>query len=151
MHFISSTNSISTSISPILVKMHGSLGGDGRRHLLGDAAGGLHLLVVESNGDDVTLQVEKLGETSQASSLCYLDSGFCFVGSTLGDSQLVKLHAQKIAETNSYLEIVDSMPNLGPILDFNVLTSDRQGQGQVKHLGYVVVFAFNCLLSITYP
>ena len=77
------------------------------------------------------LRIEKLGETSQASTLCYLDSGVVFIGSALGDSQLVKLHSNKLA-TGNYTELVDTMPNLGPIVDFAVVDLDRQGQGQVR-------------------
>lgn len=49
----------------------------------------------------------------------------------MGDSQLVKLHSTKQEATGSYTEILDTMPNLGPIVDFAVLDLDRQGQGQV--------------------
>jgi DNA damage-binding protein 1 len=32
---------------------------------------------------------------------------------------------------DNYVEVIDSMPNLGPIVDFSVVDLDRQGQGQV--------------------
>jgi len=80
-----------------------------------------------------SLQLETLGKTSQASTISYLDSGMVFVGSCFGDSQLVKLRAEAIPEMSeeAYMEVIDSMGNLGPIVDFCVVDLDRQGQGQV--------------------
>ncbi len=40
-----------------------------------------------------------------------------------------------VAEPPSYVEVVDSYPNLGPIVDFAVMDLDRQGQGQVGEWG----------------
>lgn len=40
-----------------------------------------------------------------------------------------------VAEPPSYVEVVDSYPNLGPIVDFAVMDLDRQGQGQVCERG----------------
>jgi DNA damage-binding protein 1 len=129
IQFFSSSDSSVVSIAPSLVKSYSKVGSDGTRYLLGDIFGNLLLLAIEGvNGR--RLRIEKLGETSQASSLCYLDSGVVFVGSALGDSQLVKLHSNKLA-TGNYTELVDTMPNLGPIVDFAVVDLDRQGQGQV--------------------
>lgn len=34
-------------------------------------------------------------------------------------------------EPPTYLELVDTFPNLGPIVDFVVMDLERQGQGQV--------------------
>ncbi len=36
------------------------------------------------------MKVEPLGRTSQASTIAYLDSGVVFVGSSYGDSQLIR-------------------------------------------------------------
>jgi len=54
-----------------------------------------------------------------------LDNGYVFVGSVYGDSQLVKLNAQK-DEQGSYIELIDTFTNLGPIVDFCVVDLDRQ-------------------------
>lgn len=32
----------------------------------------------------------------------------------------------------NYVEVIDSMSNIGPIVDFCVMDMDRQGQGQVR-------------------
>lgn len=43
--------------------------------------------------------------------------------------------APLVPEPPSYLEVVDSFPNLAPIVDFVVMDLDRQGQGQVRGAG----------------
>lgn len=35
------------------------------------------------------------------------------------------------AQPDSFVEVLDSQPNLGPIVDFCVVDLERQGQGQV--------------------
>jgi DNA damage-binding protein 1 len=75
--------------------------------LLGDSAGGLY--VCEHGGADV--RVQRVGSTSVPSALAYLDSGVVFVGSALGDSQLVRIDGEGV-------NVVDEMVNLGPIVDF---------------------------------
>eukprot|EP00967_Tisochrysis_lutea_P092382 scaffold133183_cov30-Tisochrysis_lutea.AAC.5 len=46
------------------------------------------LALTVSDADVVTkLHLERLGVTSSASAICYLDNGVVFLGSCLGDSQ----------------------------------------------------------------
>jgi DNA damage-binding protein 1 len=56
-----------------------------------------------------------------------------FVGSTVGDSQLV--HVQRTdtstAENGEILDVIDEFSNLGPITDFCVADLDKQGQTQL--------------------
>lgn len=99
------------------------------------------------------MSLEVLGETSAASCISYLDNGVVFVGSRYGDSQasrppsrpaclalcpltpllcqLVRLTATPDPQTGSFIEILESFVNLGPIIDFCVVDLERQGQGQV--------------------
>lgn len=51
-----------------------------------------------------------------------------YVGSRVGDSQLIKLKTEKDEETGQYFEVLDVYPNLGPIVDFCVVDLERQGQ-----------------------
>jgi DNA damage-binding protein 1 len=44
---------------------------------------------------------------------------------------LIKLHTKPLIETNSFVEILDTFTNLGPITDFAVMDMERQGQCQL--------------------
>ncbi|TTN17659.1 DNA damage-binding protein 1 [Bagarius yarrelli] len=90
------------AIAPPTIKQstivcHNRVDPNGSRYLLGDMDGRLFMLLLEKeeliDGSMVLkdLRVELLGETSIAECLTYLDNGVVFVGSRLGDSQLVKL------------------------------------------------------------
>ena len=50
--------------------------------------------------------------------------------SSFGDSQIVKLNAQK-NEYGSFVEVLETHQNLGPIVDFCIMDLERQGQGQL--------------------
>ena len=151
MNGAATTRAVATRAAPFMA--HGAVDADGSRVLLSDSAGVLHLLVLAHDGEQVTgLKLEPLGETSIASAISYLDNGVAFVGSAYGDSQLVRLHAQPVpvrddddAPDNApdhaperskpakttYVEILETFPNLGPIVDMAVVDLDRHGQGQV--------------------
>lgn len=85
----------------------------------------------------------RAGQTSTASCIAYLDNSYVYVGSRSGDSQLIKLQEQPVSGAGapgedadslapaSYVEVMDSYTNLGPIVDFTVVDLERQGQGQV--------------------
>ena len=139
---------------------YGAVDKDGSRVLLSDALGTLHLLVVVHDGARAhALKLEPLGETSVASTLSYLDDGVVYVGSAYGDSHLIRLHAQPVKDEEpvndpmdagkgtspmdadrgdaaphgrrpSYVEILETYPNLGPIVDFAAVDLDGHGQGQ---------------------
>ncbi|TYH85796.1 hypothetical protein ES332_D02G293700v1 [Gossypium tomentosum] len=118
-------------IRPSITKAYGRVDADGSRYLLGDHAGLLHLLVITHEKEKVTgLKIELLGETSIASTISYLDNAVVFIGSSYGDSQLIKLNLQPDAK-GSYVEVLERFVNLGPIVDFCVVDLERQGQGQV--------------------
>jgi hypothetical protein len=74
----------------------GTVGDDDTRFLLGDHTGGLHLLMVAHDEADVVLglSLQSVGQTTCGSSITYLDSGVCFIGSLHANSQLVKLLAE---------------------------------------------------------
>ncbi|KAI3988674.1 hypothetical protein MKX01_027038 [Papaver californicum] len=116
---------------PSITRAYGRVDADGSRYLLSDHAGLLHLLVITHEKERVTgLKIELLGETSIASTISYLDNAIVYVGSSFGDSQLVKLNLHPDAK-GSYVEVVERYVNLGPIVDFCVVDLERQGQGQV--------------------
>ncbi|KAI3800731.1 hypothetical protein L1987_28825 [Smallanthus sonchifolius] len=118
-------------IRPSITRAYGRVDADGSRYLLGDLSGLLHLLVIVHEKEKVTgLKIELLGETSIASTISYLDNAFVYIGSSFGDSQLIKLNLQPDAK-GSYVEVLERYVNLGPIVDFCVVDLERQGQGQV--------------------
>uniref|UniRef100_A0A915J2E8 DNA damage-binding protein 1 n=1 Tax=Romanomermis culicivorax TaxID=13658 RepID=A0A915J2E8_ROMCU len=109
---------------------------EGLRYLLGDMAGRLFMLVLErgSTADGVVsvkdMKIELLGETSIPECIVYLDNGVVFIGSRLGDSQLIRLNSEP-DERGSFVTILDSYTNLGPIVDMIVVDLERQGQNQL--------------------
>uniref|UniRef100_A0A8C8GVN2 DNA damage-binding protein 1 n=1 Tax=Oncorhynchus tshawytscha TaxID=74940 RepID=A0A8C8GVN2_ONCTS len=115
---------------------HNRVDPNGSRYLLGDMEGRLFMLLLEKeelmDGAVVLkdLRVELLGETSIAECLTYLDNGVVFVGSRLGDSQLVKLNVDS-NDSGSYVAVMETFTNLGPIVDMCVVDLERQGQGQL--------------------
>uniref|UniRef100_A0A6Q2ZG30 DNA damage-binding protein 1 n=1 Tax=Esox lucius TaxID=8010 RepID=A0A6Q2ZG30_ESOLU len=115
---------------------HNRVDPNGSRYLLGDMEGRLFMLLLEKeelmDGAVVLkdLRVELLGETSIAECLTYLDNGVVFVGSRLGDSQLVKLNVDS-NDAGSYVAVMETFTNLGPIVDMCVVDLERQGQGQL--------------------
>uniref|UniRef100_A0A4W4DSG3 DNA damage-binding protein 1 n=1 Tax=Electrophorus electricus TaxID=8005 RepID=A0A4W4DSG3_ELEEL len=129
------------AIAPPTIKQstivcHNRVDPNGSRYLLGDMDGRLFMLLLEKeelmDGSMVLkdLRVELLGETSIAECLTYLDNGVVFVGSRLGDSQLVKLNVDS-NEQGSYVAVMETFTNLGPIVDMCVVDLERQGQGQL--------------------
>lgn len=115
---------------------YGRVDKDGLRYLLGDMSGRLFMLFLEKQTlpdgsvEVKDLKVELLGETSIPHCLTYLDNGVVFIGSTLGDSQIVQLTTEA-NENGSFVSVMKSFPNLGPILDMCVVDLERQGQGQL--------------------
>ncbi|XP_067012933.1 DNA damage-binding protein 1 [Anabrus simplex] len=109
---------------------------NGSRYLLGDMAGHLFMLLLETeekmDGTLVVkdLKVELLGEISVPECITYLDNGVLFIGSRLGDSQLIKLNV-KPDEMGSYVSTMETFTNLAPIVDMVVVDLERQGQGQL--------------------
>jgi DNA damage-binding protein 1 len=77
------------------------------------------------------LKFECLGTTSIPEAIVYLDNNHVYVGSHLGDSQLVLLHTEPDAE-GEFIEVAETFVNIAPISDFDVV--DLEGQGQVRLL-----------------
>ena len=95
---------------------------NGSRYVLGDMASHLYMLLLERekkvDGSSTVrdLKLELLGETTIPECLTYLDNGYVYIGSRLGDSQLVRLNVEQDMH-GSYVTIIDTFTNLGPILD----------------------------------
>jgi DNA damage-binding protein 1 len=98
---------------------------DNQRYVLADEFGKLYLMMLHLNGSNIVtaIRVEEQGSTSQAACLVHLDEDLIFVGSQHGDSQVVRL-------LSTGLEVVQTIANLAPILDFTVMDmGNRSGDG----------------------
>ena len=123
---------------------------DASRFLLADLHGDLHMLILQRSSGGAgaagaatagsgamsgasptfRLHLELLGHVTIASTMSYLGDSCVFLGSTLGDHQLIRLQTER-GEDGSFLSVVDSFPNLGSIVDLAVMDLDQQGQGQL--------------------
>ncbi|KAF1772263.1 HAD-like domain [Phytophthora cactorum] len=89
-----------------VIQVYGAVDKDGSRFLLADQYGTLSVVALQHTGKEVSgVHLEVLGETNIASCLSYLDNGVVFIGSTFGDSQLVKL-TQTATRTDRPRQIV---------------------------------------------
>ncbi|QDS73475.1 hypothetical protein FKW77_009043 [Venturia effusa] len=101
---------------------------DEHRYVLADDYGQLYLLmlVLDAVHEVQEWRIDVLGETSRASVLVYLDAGTIFLGSHQGDSQLIRI-------VEGYVAILQTFPNIGPILDFTIMDmGNRSGDGQTN-------------------
>ncbi|KAF8516138.1 CPSF A subunit region-domain-containing protein [Hysterangium stoloniferum] len=101
---------------------------DGSRILLGDKFGKLSILSVQRTDIDVSLEVVRLGETSPATTLTYLNAGIIFVGSHYGDSQIVRMAPASDTLDGIQIDILDTFKNLAPIMDAILLDTDGLSQ-----------------------
>lgn len=163
---------VAVQMRPALIRAYAKVDSDGSRWLLGDDRGEISILALHtapapagsaggaggSGGGGVMvagLQLQPLGITSAPSAICYLDGGLVFVGSSYGDSHLIRLlatgggngrgaaaggaTAMEVTgdgdnECGALFEIVETMVNLGPVVDFCCVDLERQGQGQVRSM-----------------
>jgi len=100
---------------------------DHTNYFLSDDYGNLHLLTIQTEGVIVTgLSMRLLGVTSRASCLVYMGDGMLFLGSHYGDSQLLSISV----ETQT-TRLVQTIPNIAPILDFSIMDLGNAGDSQV--------------------
>ncbi|RXG55188.1 DNA damage-binding protein 1 [Armadillidium vulgare] len=131
------TSTYHVTVAPPLIKTstivcYGTVDNNGSRYLLGDLSGRLFMLLLNKPDDrgEPTVKVELLGEVAIPECITYLDNGVVFIGSRLGDSQLVKLNTEP-DNSGSFTSIMQSFNNLGPIVDMVVVDLEKQGQGQL--------------------
>jgi DNA damage-binding protein 1 len=99
---------------------------DTTRYLLADEYGWLHLLTIEVDGAVVTgMNVKRIGEISKPSALVYLGNEVLYIASHEGDSQVVRLDLVDLSR-----EILQTMPNIAPILDFTIMDMGSQDGGK---------------------
>ncbi|KAI8386817.1 mono-functional DNA-alkylating methyl methanesulfonate N-term-domain-containing protein [Blakeslea trispora] len=131
-YFRSHQPPIAIGIRPSTITSFSMMNEQGSRILLGDAEGLLYLLNLHIVKDRVdSLSTIALGEISAPSCLTYLGNDVVFVGSTVADSQIIHVRRTDTSETGDILNVIDELPNLGPITDFCVADLDKQGQTQL--------------------
>lgn len=101
-------------------------------YFLADDYGNLHLLTLNTEGVEVKgMDVNCIGKTSRASNLVYLGSDLLFVASHYGDSQLFRLDLEN-DDPRQYVQLVQTLSNIGPILDFAIMDMGNRGdEGQL--------------------
>lgn len=119
------------------IQCYASIDTDGTRYLLADLTGRLYCLILEAQDYRLSdklevkdMRLEYLGETSIADSITYLDNAMVFIGSRLGDSQLIRLLVDP-DENGSFIQVCETYANLGPISDMCLVDLEKQGQGQL--------------------
>ncbi|KAI4165448.1 MAG: hypothetical protein LQ342_000857 [Letrouitia transgressa] len=100
---------------------------DQQRWLMADDYGNLYFFMLLLENDEVSgWKLDKIGLTSRASVLVYLDPGIVFVGSHQGDSQLVRIQDHSI-------EVLQTLSNVAPILDFTIMDlGNRSGEARTN-------------------
>lgn len=121
----------------------------GDRFLLADMSGRLFLLLLErvptsgtaaGTSDSAsaeeespvsTLRLELLGEATIAEDIAYVGDGVFYIGSRMGDSQLIKLVSEESMEQSNstapaFVQQLNSFANIGPILDMVLIDNDAQ-------------------------
>ncbi|KAF9902706.1 DNA damage-binding protein 1a [Lobosporangium transversale] len=141
------TSPRSITINPTIMQCYNRVDDQGNRYLLGDIKGQLYILVLvlgdvpgpstsSSSAQPIQafqvedLKLEVLGTTSIPEAIVYLDNDHAFIGSHLGDSQLVLLHTEA-DQNGEYLEVMETFTNIAPVSDFEVVDLEGQGQGQI--------------------
>ena len=85
-----------------------------------------------------SITLDTVGSINLPSSMTYLGDGVVYIGSYYGDSQLVQLRDTPVMVVSpsgqqlpSYVDVLDTYTNIGPILDMSVVASEKQGQDVV--------------------
>lgn len=101
---------------------------DDTRYFLADDYGNLHLLwlLVDESGFVYGMDMKKLGTTTKATVMIHLGDGLLFIASHEGDLELVQVNVEE-----GGIEVVQTMANIAPILDFAVMDlGGRDGESQ---------------------
>ncbi|EDQ91677.1 uncharacterized protein MONBRDRAFT_31124 [Monosiga brevicollis MX1] len=132
-HVVTPSGIISSNLSESLPVAAGIIDTDGSRILIGDELGDLHLLVLEGIAERRVTSIvrQHLGRISTPSAIVYLDNGVVYIGSDQADCQLIQLLSHVQAEADNKVKVLQEYPNIGPIVDFEMVDLDGHGQQQV--------------------
>eukprot|EP00127_Corallochytrium_limacisporum_P006761 Clim_evm31s235 gene=Clim_evmTU31s235 len=122
---------INLQMRQTVINCYGKVDDDGSRFLIADEEGNLSIVILaNSNGKVEDLILERLGKINITNCIEYLDNGVVFAGSRFGDSQLIRLTSEQ-DESGSFIEVLQSFTNLGPITDIGIMEAQRNGQAQL--------------------
>lgn len=122
--------------TPIYFTAIAPIDSDGFRFILAASSGEFFILLLLVNEMEKVTDVkfDKLGRTSIASCLTYIDNGYVYVGSQHGDSQLIQLSTERVMSDTSevsFLKPVHTFPSLSPLNDFALIKSNEMGDQNV--------------------
>jgi len=129
--YINSKTRANCNIKPTRITAHCLTDNKGQKIILSDYLGRLYSLVLSYENSVVTnMRLDLLGMTNPACTISHLNNdGLMFIGSSQDDSQLIKLENMKDVESDSFFSVLENYTNIGPIRDFCVVDSEREGQG----------------------
>lgn len=115
---------------------------DGFRFLLSSSSGELFILLLLTSSSSAStsaasslvtdIKYEKLGKTSIASCITYIDDGYVYIGSQHGDSQLIQLTSDSVNKTDpQFLRVIETYPSLAPITDFCMIKSNKMSDQNI--------------------
>lgn len=102
---------------------------DDLNYLLADNYARLHLLTINTDGAVVTgMDMRLLGNITKATVLVHMGDGLLYIASHEGDSQVARV---SLDPDDEGVEILQTMANIAPILDFTVMDMDGgESEGQ---------------------
>ena len=127
----STTDMISCNITPTRMTTIASTN-DSNRYLCSDLANNLYIIVLTLNSTGTKVQsiaCEYIGQCSVASCIVFIDELYdntlLYIGSYSADNQLIKLNTEPDTH-GSYLSIIHTQQNIGPIKDGIIVYSNDQ-------------------------
>lgn len=96
----------------------------------GSSSGGQ---ILRPSAPITSIVLDQVGKCTIPATLTYFPhaAGHLFIGSQYGDSEFIQLLPEPDLESGSYIKLLDTMGNIGPVLDMIVLSQDKQSQKQI--------------------
>ena len=96
----------------------------------GSSSGGQ---ILRPSAPITSIVLDQVGKCTIPATVTYFPhaAGHLFIGSQYGDSEFVQLLPEPDLESGSYIKLLDTMGNIGPVLDMIVLSQDKQSQKQI--------------------
>lgn len=103
---------------------------DDLNYVLADDYGRLHLLTLIVDGAVVTgIQMQLLGKITKATAVVHMGDGLFYIASHQGNSQVARV---SLEPGDLGVEILQTMSNIAPILDFAIMDMGAGDSGQIN-------------------